>query len=250
MEHYTKLFSKKTRPLKGILIHKVEKYRNYQYQKTYLDKLKYLNLLFHGKCPTDFLYYIPPTNVYKYPFLPKFSFSKSQRDLQKPIKKYEYYEQNYDKKNDLNDSIKKWRERIIGGYIGFEDRFINDKKLFIDSIVPGPGKYNPDYNFFKYKQNNSGYMGIKLNQDNNSLSVHRPENFSLDDHNIKQLIGINTNRIKDKIFHKKIKIQFNEKDNGKNNIINTKKINLRNLRKLFKEKINSENKSNTNISLN
>lgn len=250
INYYTKLFTKISRPKKGILTNRVEKYRNYQYQNNYMDKIKQLNLSLNGKCPTDFLYCIPPTNVYKYPFLPKYSFSKSKRDLQKPIKKYEYYQLKYDRKTDINNSLKNWRKRIIGGNIGLEDRFIKDKKLFIDSIEPGPGKYNPNYNYFKYKQNNNGYMGIKLNQDNNTLSLHRPKFISLDAHNIRHLIGFNTYKNKDNIFHKKMKIQFNENSKEKSDINNTNKIHLRNLKKIFIEKFNSENKSKTNFSFN
>ena len=250
MNHYTKLFSKITRPKKSILTHRVEKYRNFQFQSNYMNKIKQLNLSSHGKCPTDFLYYIPPTNVYKYPFLPKFSFSKDKRDLQKQIKKYEYYKLNYDKETDIDNSIKKWRKRIIGGDIGLEDRFIRDKKLFIDSIEPGPGKYNPNYNFFKYKQNNGGYIGVKLNQDNNSLSLHRPKFISLDSQNIKHLIGVDTNKKKDNIYYKKMKIEFNENSKEKSDINNPNKIHLRNLKKFFVDKFNSENKSKTNFSFN
>ena len=104
---YKKLFNKikNKNSKKGILISRVIKHRNYHDEKKFLGKIKSMKL----KSPSEFLYYLPPTNLYKYPILPKFSFGKGLRDLQKPIKKYDFYKLNYDKKIDEENVEKKWR---------------------------------------------------------------------------------------------------------------------------------------------
>ena len=48
-----------------------------------------------------------------------------------------------------------------------------EPKLYYDAISPGPGKYNPDYESFKFKQNKYGYMGIKLSEDKGSQKIIR-----------------------------------------------------------------------------
>ena len=61
------------------------------------------------------------------------------RDLQKPIKLYEHYKISYDKKTDEEQVDRKWRKRIVGGDIGLNERFSEDKKLSYESLSPGPG---------------------------------------------------------------------------------------------------------------
>ena len=257
-EFYTRLFDKLKNQKKGILNNKELKHKNFDNKKDYLEKIKIIKLSSGNKCPSEFLYYLPPTNIYKYPFLPKFSFGKSLRDLQKPIKKYDFYKLRYDKKTDDEGIDKKWRKRIVGGDIGIEDRFNEDKKIISGSITPGPGKYNPDYDSFKYKQNKYGYMGIKLNEDKNSIIIDRPKNISFDAYNIKHLIGnkynhkINDNH-KKKILMNNIRLQFLKKEksnineNSKNNI---NKIIFRNNLISFKENLSFINRPKINLSFN
>ena len=77
--------------------------------------------------------------------------------------KYEHYNLPYDKKLDDQKIHKKWRTRVIGGQIGLDDRFQEDKKFAEDLSLPGPGRYNPKDIFFKYSHYPGGYMGMKLN---------------------------------------------------------------------------------------
>ena len=77
--------------------------------------------------------------------------------------KYEHYNLPYDKKLDDQKIHKKWRTRVIGGHIGLDDRFQEDKKFAEDLSLPGPGRYNPKDIFFKYSHYPGGYMGMKLN---------------------------------------------------------------------------------------
>ena len=240
---YKKLFNKikNKNSKKGILITRVIKHRNYHDEKKFLGKIKSMKL----KSPSEFLYYLPPTNLYKYPILPKFSFGKGLRDLQKPIKKYDFYKLNYDKKIDEENVEKKWRNRIVGGNIGIEDRFIEDKKLYYDAISPGPGKYNPDYESFKFKQNKYGYMGIKLSEDKNDIMTERPKNISLNSYNIKHLIGsksynnIIMNKSDNKIVIKNIGIKLFKKDK------NVNQNEYPNMKKLFRYKLSSLNNLTT-----
>ena len=118
VNYYKKLFDKIKTTKNGNLSYKVLRFKNYQTPENYLDKVKTINNFKGVKCPTDFLYFPPPTNLYKYPFLPKFSFGKGLRDMQKPAKIYEYYKKAYDKKFDEENIFKKWRKRIVGGDIG------------------------------------------------------------------------------------------------------------------------------------
>jgi len=246
---YGKLFNKirNQNSKKGILLSRVMKHRNYQDQKNYLGKIRSIKL----KSPSEFLYCLPPTNLYKYPILPRFSFGKGLRDLQKPIKKYEFYKLNYDKRLDEENVEKKWRNRIVGGNIGIEDRFVEDKKYYYDSILPGPGKYNPDYESFKYKQNKYGYMGIKLSEDHNNIKTDRPKKISLNAYNIKHLIGsksyndIIKGKSENKISIKNIGLKLVKLDK------NIKQNEFLNMKKLFKNKLSSLNNSTTkNTSIN
>ena len=240
---YKKLFNKikNKNSKKGILISRVIKHRNYHDEKKFLGKIKSMKL----KSPSEFLYYLPPTNLYKYPILPKFSFGKGLRDLQKPIKKYDFYKLNYNKKIDEENVEKKWRNRIVGGNIGIEDRFVEDKKLYYDAISPGPGKYNPDYESFKFKQNKYGYMGIKLSEDKNNIMTERHKNISLNSYNIKHLIGsksynnIIMNKSDNKIVIKNIGIKLFKKDK------NVNQNEYPNMKKLFRYKLSSLNNLTT-----
>ena len=240
---YKKLFNKikNKNSKKGILISRVIKHRNYHDEKKFLGKIKSMKL----KSPSEFLYYLPPTNLYKYPILPKFSFGKGLRDLQKPIKKYDFYKLNYNKKIDEENVEKKWRNRIVGGNIGIEDRFVEDKKLYYNAISPGPGKYNPDYESFKFKQNKYGYMGIKLSEDKNNIMTERPKNISLNSYNIKHLIGsksynnIIMNKSDNKIVIKNIGIKLFKKDK------NVNQNEYPNMKKLFRYKLSSLNNLTT-----
>ena len=232
---------------KGILLSRVIKKRKYQDQKNYLDKIKSIKL----KSPSEFLYNLPPTNLYKYPILPKFSFGKGLRDLQKPIKKYDFYKLNYVKRVDAENIEKKWRNRIVGGNIGIEDRFVEDKKLYYDSILPGPGKYNPDYESFKFKQNKYGYMGIKISEDQKNLKTDRPKNISFNAYNIKHLIG---SKSYNNILKGKSKNKITIKNIGKKLLKKDKNINQNefpNVKKLFRDKLSSLYNSTTkNTSIN
>lgn len=249
INYYTKAFekTKKIDDKNNNLIYRMLRYNNFKTPENYLDKVKTINLFKGIKCPTDFLYFPPPTNIYKHPFLPKFSFGKGLRDMQKPIKSYDHYKFNYDKKTDEESVDRKWRKRVTGGDIGLENRFFEDKKYEYELISPGPGRYSPNYNFFKYKQNNNGYMGIKLKEDQNTIYTDRPKNISLDSYNIKHLIG--TNNLKNNINPRNIRFKLFRKE-GTNNKDDINKIQIRKLKKIFAEKLNQPNilKSNTMFS--
>lgn len=248
INYYTKVFNQIKTPTNGTLTHRTLRYKNFQTPENYLDKVKTINLSTGVKCPTDFLYYPPPTNIYKYPFLPKFSFGKGLRDMQKPVKLYEHYKKGYDKKTDDENVDKKWRKRIVGGDIGLEGRFLEDKKLFNEMQSPGPGKYNPNYNFFKFRQNKYGYMGIKFNDEHNTINTDRPKNISLDSFNIRHLIGNYNKNNDNKIGNKDIRYRILKKDNKNNNAEEIKKIQFIKLRKLFADKNIQYKSSKTNIS--
>ena len=248
VNYYKKLFDQIKATKNGNISYRLIRFKNYQSPENYLDKVKTINNFKGVKCPTDFLYFPPPTNLYKYPFLPKYSFGKGLRDMQKPVKLYEYYKKAYDKKNDEENIFKKWRKRIVGGDIGLEGRFLEDKKLFHESLSPGPGRYNPNYIFFKYRQHKCGYMGIKLKEDQNTIFTDRPKNISLDAYNVKHLIGSNYNSLnesmdKDKDIRHKI---FKINDFNYNNAEDIKKNQFRKLKIIFKNKLNKPNNIKSN----
>lgn len=110
---------------------------------------------------TDFLYCPATPVLYKFSRPPKWGFSKAIRDDILKSNRYDYYDQPFDKKYDENNINKQWDSRIIGGDIGVDERFIANKNFCKEAVKPGPGGYNPNYNYYKYKQNNYGYMGIK-----------------------------------------------------------------------------------------
>ena len=126
-------------------------------------KLKDLNFISSGNNATDYYYVPPPPHYYKYPKSPGWGFGKAKRTLYGEKGKYEHYNLPYDKKLDDQKIHKKWRTRVIGGHIGLDDRFQEDKKFAEDLSLPGPGRYNPKDIFFKYSHYPGGYMGMKLN---------------------------------------------------------------------------------------
>ena len=143
-----------------------------------------INFVSGGNNATDYYYVPPPTHQYKFPKLPRYSFGKEIRDTAKKIKTYDYYKLSYDKKTDRENIDKKWSTRIIGGDIGVDDRFIENRKLYNDTLTPGPGRYNPNYNYFKYKQNKYGYMGIKIRDEKLKVSTDGPKMISPSPYNI------------------------------------------------------------------
>ena len=155
-----------------------------------------INFVSGGNNATDYYYIPPPTHQYKFPKLPRYSFGKEIRDTAKKIKTYDYYKLSYDKKTDRENIDKKWSTRIIGGDIGIDDRFIENRKLYNETLTPGPGRYNPNYNYFKYKQNKYGYMGIKIKDEKLKVSTDGPKMISPSPYNVQHLIGTNQKNIK------------------------------------------------------
>lgn len=199
------------------------------------DRLNTINFVSSSNCATDFYYLPPPTHIYKYPKLPKFSFSKGLRDTEKKVKTYDYYKLTYNKKTDKENIDKKWSTHIVGGDIGVENRFSDDRKLYYDSLTPGPGRYNPNYNYFKYKQNKYGYMGIKIKDDKLRVSTNGPKKISFSPYNIRYLMGTNQEK---KILNKSWKIKTNDlKDNKGSRYLNL----------LLRDKIEAQKKINNNL---
>ena len=253
INYYTKAFNKiKEQRDNTNITHRILQRRNFKTPENYFDKIKTVNLFKGVKTPTDYLYFPPPTNIYKHPFLPKFSFGKGLREFQKPIKLYEHYKVGYNKKTDGEQIERKWRKRIVGGNIGLEDRFIEDKKFVYESLTPGPGRYNPNYIFFKYNQSKYGYMGIKLKDDQSTIYTDRPKNISLDAKNIKHLIGnkySNNNNITSTNPDKNIRYKL-FKIRQKSNKHDTNKTQFKILRNSLENKINNQNIERANITFN
>ena len=208
------------------------------------NRLNTINFVSGSNCATDYYYCPPPTYIYKYPKLPTFSFGKAPRETEKKEKIYDYYKLSYDKKTDKENIDKKWSKHIIGGDFGNEDRFVDNRKLYNESLSPGPGRYNPNYNYFKYKQRNYGYMGIKIKDDKLKVSTDGPKKISLSPYKIQYLIGTNQDNRK---INNSLKNLFN-KDNNNNRY----KINNRNnyLKNYFRDQIESQKNSKTNGSFN
>jgi hypothetical protein len=143
---------------------------NLNYANTYnnldsynqIPKLKDINFISSGNNATDYYYVPPPPHYYKYSKSPGWKFGTSKRSLYGEKGKYEHYNLPYDKKLDDRKINKKWRNRIIGGTIGLDNRFQEDKKFIEDLGLPGPGRYNPKDIYFKYSHYPGGYMGMKL----------------------------------------------------------------------------------------
>ena len=199
--------------------------------------LNIINFVSGANCATDYYYCPPPTHDYKYPRMPKYSFPKALRETEKKVKTYDYYKYSYDKKTDRENIDKKWSTRIIGGDIGVDNRFADDRQLYYESLNPGPGRYNPNYNYFKYKQRNYGYMGIKTKDDRIKVSTEGPKKISLSPYKIKYLIGTNQN-------NKKINKSY--KDLWSNEINNFKYKN--NMRFSLRDQIEAQKLAKTNIS--
>ena len=120
----------------------------------------YDNFITSANMATDFYYKPPSTYKYKHPKCASWTFNKAPRDPNQNLPKYQFYNLKYDKKTDSENIKKKWRNRVIGGHIDTTERFENSKMLE-DMVTPGPGRYNPNINYFKYNQRPFGYMGIK-----------------------------------------------------------------------------------------
>lgn len=206
------------------------------------ERLNTINFVSSSTGATDYYYNPPPTYKYKYPVMPRYSFGKAKRDTEKKIKTYDYYKLSYDKKTDKENIDKKWSTHIVGGDIGVDDRFADDRKLYYESLNPGPGRYNPNYNYFKYKQNKYGYMGIKIKDDKLRVSTNGPKMISLSPYNIKYLIGTNQNN---KLLNKNWKYKFNDEKDYKNN---QQKNNY--MKYFFRDKIEAQQISKNNSSFN
>ena len=164
---------------------------------------------------TDYYYLPPPTHYYKYSKSPKWGFSKSKRKLYDDKGKYEYYNLPYNRKTD-NDTIKKqWRSRVIGGDIGLDERFIENRNLPEKMETPGPGRYNPRDIYFKYTHYPGGYMGMKLNccEPEKHKNLKKELNACLNgNEKLKKPLGTNKNFV----YNGKIKF-----DMSKNNYLNS-----------------------------
>ena len=123
----------------------------------------------------------------KYSRSPKWAFSKSVRDNNIKTNKYDYYNSsiNYENKN------KKWDKHIIGGDIGIETRFPQNKKISREREL-GPGVYDPNIDLYKYRKNNYGYMGIKTELNKEKDKSNGENKY----YNINCQIGSNINNYK------------------------------------------------------
>jgi len=123
----------------------------------------------------------------KYSRSPKWAFSKSVRDNNIKTNKYDYYNSsiNYENKN------KKWDKHIIGGDIGIETRFPQNKKINREREL-GPGVYDPNIDLYKYRKNNYGYMGIKTELNKEKDKSNGENKY----YNINCQIGSNINNYK------------------------------------------------------
>ena len=177
--------------------------------------LQGINFISSANNATDYYYVPPPPHYYKYNKSPKWGFSKSKRSLYDDKGKYEHYNLPYNKKIDNENINKTWRKRIIGGAIGLDDRFDDDRKLAEKMETPGPGRYNPRDIYFKYYHKPGGYMGMKLDccEPLKHKNLRKELNECLNgNEKLKKPIGVNKNFV----FHDKIKF-----DLGKNNEINS-----------------------------
>ena len=176
--------------------------------------LQGINFVSSANNATDYYYVPPPTHYYKYSKAPKWGFSKTKRTLYNDKGKYEHYNLPYDKKIDNENINKTWRNRVIGGDIGLDDRFIENRKFAEDLETPGPGRYNPNDLYFKYNHYPGGYMGMKLNccEPVKHKNLRNELNSCFNgNEKIKKPIKSNKNFV----FHNEIKF-----DLGKNNHLN------------------------------
>ena len=177
--------------------------------------LQGINFVSSANNATDYYYVPPPTHYYKYNRSPKWGFSRSKRTLYSDKGKYEHYNLPYNKNIDTENINKTWRQRIIGGDIGLDERFIENRKLADKMETPGPGRYNPRDIYFKYNHYPGGYMGMKLDccESLKHKNLRKELNSCLNGNKkMKKPIGNNKNFV----FHDKIKF-----DLGKNNQINS-----------------------------
>ena len=177
--------------------------------------LQGINFVSSANNATDYYYVPPPTHYYKYNRSPKWGFSRSKRTLYSDKGKYEHYNLPYNKNIDTENINKTWRQRIIGGDIGLDERFIENRKLADKLETPGPGRYNPRDIYFKYNHYPGGYMGMKLDccESLKHKNLRKELNSCLNGNKkMKKPIGNNKNFV----FHDKIKF-----DLGKNNQINS-----------------------------
>ena len=185
------------------------------FNKNKNPNLQGINFVSAANNATDYYYVPPPTHYYKYNRSPKWGFSKSKRSLYSDKGKYEHYNLPYNKNIDTENINKTWRERIIGGDIGLDERFIENRKLADKMETPGPGRYNPRDIYFKYNNYPGGYMGMKLNccEPLKHKNLRKELNSCLSgNEKMKKPIGTNKNFV----YHDKIKF-----DLGKNNQLNS-----------------------------
>ena len=140
--------------------HYTKKLQNKKKDNFNYDEAEKDYFLTSGNLATDFYYKPTSTYKYKHPKCATWTFTKADRFGNKNSPKYQFYNLKYDKKTDNENAKKKWRNRIIGGHIDITERFENNK-MFEDMMTPGPGRYNPKINYFKYDQSTYGYMGVK-----------------------------------------------------------------------------------------
>ena len=185
------------------------------FNKNKNPNLQGINFVSSANNATDYYYVPPPTHYYKYNRSPKWGFSKSKRSLYSDKGKYEHYNLPYNKNIDTENINKTWRERIIGGDIGLDERFIENRKLADKMETPGPGRYNPRDIYFKYNNYPGGYMGMKLDccESLKHKNLRKELNTCLNgNEKMKKPIGTNKNFV----YHDKIKF-----DLGKNNQLNS-----------------------------
>ena len=199
------------------------------FNKNKNPNLKDINFISSANNATDYYYIPPPTHYYKYNKSPKWGFSKSKRTLYDDKGKYDHYNLPYNKKIDTENINKTWRNRIIGGDIGLDDRFIENRKLVEQLETPGPGRYNPKDIYFKYNNYPGGYMGMKLDccEPIKHKNLRKELNGCLNgNEKMRKPIGSNKNFV----YHDKIKF-----DLGKNNHLNDATFMKRNENKYIKE---------------
>ena len=177
-------------------------------------KLKDINFISAGNNATDYYYVPPPPHYYKYQKSPGWKFGSSKRVLYGEKGKYEHYNLPYNKKTDNDKIHKKWRNRVIGGDIGLDNRFQEDKKFAEDLGLPGPGRYNPKDIYFKFSHYPGGYMGMKLDccepEKNKNLKNEMNSCF-----NANEKYKTSIKKFKRFVHNGKLKLDF-----GKNNLLN------------------------------
>ena len=207
--YHSKVRNKNKRNNFGSTFNRFDSYDNYD-----SPNLKNINFISSGNNATDFYYVPPPPHYYKYPKSPIWGFGSSKRSLYSEKGKYEHYNLPYNKKTDSEKFHKKWRNRIIGGDIGLDMRFPEDKKFAENLELPGPGRYNPKDIYFKYSHYPGGYMGMKLDccepVKNKNLRVELNSCYNANDKYKKSI-----KKYKNFFHNGKIKLDF-----GKNNFLN------------------------------